>query len=142
MTASRMPSEIWSAILSGWPSVTDSDVNRNSLSLRALIEAGKSSVPARRPVVAGWSPGGRGSGVDGVRQFAVHLGRRGTPPALPPPLAALDEIDDQRDPLEPEARAQPVLEVVRVVAGDSRARVDLDREPGGRCPGLDHEQQF
>ena len=25
-------SEIWSAILSGWPSVTDSDVNRNSLS--------------------------------------------------------------------------------------------------------------
>src|SRR3954452_1641191 len=26
--ASRMPSLIWSAILSGWPSVTDSDVNR------------------------------------------------------------------------------------------------------------------
>src|SRR5262245_56739170 len=26
--ASRTPSEIWSAILSGWPSVTDSDVNR------------------------------------------------------------------------------------------------------------------
>src|ERR687888_1219269 len=32
MTASRTPSEIWSATLSGWPSVTDSDVNRNSLS--------------------------------------------------------------------------------------------------------------
>src|SRR5436189_1210666 len=32
-TASRTPSEIWSAILSGWPSVTDSEVNRNSLSL-------------------------------------------------------------------------------------------------------------
>src|SRR5215208_1213681 len=32
ITASRTPSEIWSAILSGWPSVTDSDVNRNSLS--------------------------------------------------------------------------------------------------------------
>src|SRR5437764_4036116 len=32
MTASSTPSEIWSAILSGWPSVTDSDVNRNSLS--------------------------------------------------------------------------------------------------------------
>src|SRR6185312_10099862 len=28
-TASRIASEIWSAILSGWPSVTDSDVNRN-----------------------------------------------------------------------------------------------------------------
>src|SRR5882672_1159830 len=27
-TASRTVSEIWSAILSGWPSVTDSDVNR------------------------------------------------------------------------------------------------------------------
>ena len=26
MRASRMASEIWSAILSGWPSVTDSDV--------------------------------------------------------------------------------------------------------------------
>src|SRR5437762_13418400 len=26
-TASRTESEIWSAILSGWPSVTDSDVN-------------------------------------------------------------------------------------------------------------------
>src|SRR5882672_8874496 len=27
--ASRTPSEIWSAILSGWPSVTDSEVKRN-----------------------------------------------------------------------------------------------------------------
>src|SRR5919199_494916 len=35
-TASRTESEIWSAILSGWPSVTDSDVKRNS---RAAIEA-------------------------------------------------------------------------------------------------------
>src|SRR5262245_24443728 len=32
MTASRTPSEIWSATLSGWPSVTDSDVNRYPLS--------------------------------------------------------------------------------------------------------------
>src|SRR6187402_439830 len=29
--ASRTPSEIWSETLSGWPSDTDSDVNRNSL---------------------------------------------------------------------------------------------------------------
>ncbi len=28
-TASRTESEIWSATLSGWPSVTDSDVNEN-----------------------------------------------------------------------------------------------------------------
>ena len=32
MTASSTPSEIWSATLSGWPSVTDSEVNRYSLS--------------------------------------------------------------------------------------------------------------
>src|SRR4051812_37631803 len=35
-TASSTESEIWSAILSGWPSVTDSDVKRNS---RPAIEA-------------------------------------------------------------------------------------------------------
>jgi len=29
-TASRTVSDTWSAILSGWPSVTDSDVKRNS----------------------------------------------------------------------------------------------------------------
>src|ERR1700691_2560090 len=32
--ASRMASEIWSAILSGWPSVTDSEVNR----IRFLVD--------------------------------------------------------------------------------------------------------
>ena len=36
-TASRTPSEIWSATLSGWPSVTDSDVNRYSLSAYWLM---------------------------------------------------------------------------------------------------------
>src|ERR1044071_2029178 len=36
-TASRMVSEIWSAILSGWPSVTDSDENRYS---RLAMKAG------------------------------------------------------------------------------------------------------
>src|SRR3989442_2788352 len=30
ITASSTPSEIWSAILSGWPSVTDSEVKRKS----------------------------------------------------------------------------------------------------------------
>src|ERR1700748_1505996 len=39
-TASRTPSEIWSAILSGWPSVTDSEVKRYSLS---FMEAEKAS---------------------------------------------------------------------------------------------------
>src|SRR3954454_751824 len=36
-TASRTPSEIWSATLSGWPSVTDSDVKRYSLSAKEVI---------------------------------------------------------------------------------------------------------
>src|SRR4051794_9102264 len=37
-TASRIESEIWSAILSGWPSVTDSDVKRK---LRSAIRPGR-----------------------------------------------------------------------------------------------------
>src|SRR5581483_4912277 len=40
-TASRIESEIWSAILSGWPSVTDSDVKRNELSLTAAKGTGR-----------------------------------------------------------------------------------------------------
>src|SRR5919198_5350115 len=39
-TASRTPSEIWSAILSGWPSVTDSEVNRYSLSGSRVMPEG------------------------------------------------------------------------------------------------------
>src|SRR6185312_15318830 len=65
--ASRMASETWSAILSGWPSVTDSEVNRN------LSEADKGdsleevrirlTVWWRNPAgnVALWYQGGRGS---------------------------------------------------------------------------------
>ena len=37
-TASRTASETWSAILSGWPSVTDSDVKENSrVAMRAEV---------------------------------------------------------------------------------------------------------
>ncbi len=39
-TASSTESDTWSAILSGWPSVTDSDVKRNS---RAAIAAGNAT---------------------------------------------------------------------------------------------------
>src|ERR1019366_9119876 len=35
--ASRMASEIWSAILSGWPSVTDSEVNRKRFFAGKLV---------------------------------------------------------------------------------------------------------
>src|SRR5215210_2529012 len=46
ITASRTPSEIWSAILSGWPSVTDSEVNRNSLSERRRVVMRRGSLAA------------------------------------------------------------------------------------------------
>src|SRR5436309_10732777 len=57
-------------------------------------------------------------------------------------LATLDEVDDQGDPLKPKALAQAVLEVVRIVAGHERVRVDLDRVSRRAHPGLDHEQQL
>src|SRR5262245_12205866 len=73
ITASRTPSEIWSAILSGWPSVTDSDVNRNSLS-------------DRRAVV--------------MRRPRVHIGRglsvENDHRALPDPFGGADHHDDPR----------------------------------------------
>src|SRR5919107_5548756 len=47
-TASSTPSEIWSATLSGCPSVTDSEVKRYSLSAYWLI--------GPRRLAAGWSP--------------------------------------------------------------------------------------
>ena len=37
MIASRIASLIWSHILSGWPSVTDSDVNRYSAASRIVV---------------------------------------------------------------------------------------------------------
>src|SRR3954449_13233062 len=88
-TASRTPSEIWSAILSGWPSVTDSDVNRYSLS----------DIGAKSLAAFGCSP-----------------------------VTSLDKIDDHRDPFEPVALAQPVLDEIGIVAGHALARVDLDGE--------------
>src|ERR1044072_3626256 len=45
MTASSTPSEIWSATLSGWPSVTDSEVKRYSFSAKLVI-GGRLSVLA------------------------------------------------------------------------------------------------
>src|ERR1700722_16941325 len=47
--ASRMASETWSAILSGWPSVTDSEVKRKrSLNVRLLpIEGTKKGLACR-----------------------------------------------------------------------------------------------
>src|SRR6476469_9818134 len=46
--ASSTPSEIWSATLSGWPSVTDSDVNRYSFSAKLVMGGRLSGVGAAR----------------------------------------------------------------------------------------------
>src|SRR3954471_18715773 len=100
-TASRTPSEIWSAILSGWPSVTDSDVNRYPFS----------------------SIGAKSLGALRLYQVWVCLVSRAA--------LALDEVDDHRDALEAVALAQAVFDEVRVVPGDALARVDLDREARG-----------
>src|SRR3977135_1289559 len=88
-TASSTPSEIWSAILSGWPSVTDSEVNRNSLSEWWLI-AWKSTPQVSR------------EGKKWLRSlFGEHAGAcRNSLRASGGPLACacptLDEVDDQR----------------------------------------------
>src|SRR5581483_12511459 len=70
---------------------------------------------------------------------ATRHALRGAAPA--PALAALDEVDDHRNPLQTEALAQSILKVVGVVPRDPRTRVDLDREPGRTLARLGHEQQ-
>src|SRR5688572_229327 len=52
ITASRTPSEIWSATLSGWPSVTDSDVNRYSLSESGCVVMRRGRLATDRPIAA------------------------------------------------------------------------------------------
>src|SRR5215204_4524954 len=103
ITASRTPSEIWSAILSGWPSVTDSEVNRNSLSESCCVVMGRGRVAAGALVPA-------------------------VPATSAQRLATCFEVDHQRDPLHSVAVPQPVLEEVGVVTGHQGAVRDLQRE--------------
>src|SRR4051812_31460774 len=98
MTASSTPSEIWSATLSGWPSVTDSEVNRYSFS------------------ASGWFIGERVAA-------AVHAAR----PSSALFLASVI-VDHERHALEAVALAQPVLEEEAVVARQEPLVRDLDRE--------------
>src|SRR3954452_21361314 len=105
-TASSTPSEIWSATLSGWPSVTDSDVNRYSFS-----SIGAKSLAALR-LYQVW-----GCLVAGA-------------------ALALNKVDDHRHALEPVPLPEPVFDEVRVVAGHALARVDLDREARRVLPHL------
>src|SRR4051794_31260883 len=99
ITASSTPSEIWSATLSGWPSVTDSEVNRYSFS------------------ESGWFIGSGDAPRVGFRREGS-----GSRPCRPPLLSALFVppvvIDDERHPFEAIALAQPVLEEEPVVAGE------------------------
>src|SRR3954451_843872 len=61
--ASRMASLIWSAILSGWPSVTDSDVKRRRGTRYSLSRDGRRVGNACRGNVIGPPPGARRSAV-------------------------------------------------------------------------------
>src|ERR671927_150218 len=108
-TASSTPSEIWSAILSGWPSVTDSDVNRNSLSDSCVMGSrerlrGRFASRAGSTVAARRLRRGRGSWLG--RRHSLASGPAGG--ALAAPLAALVEVDDQRHAVHAEAGAQAV----------------------------------
>src|SRR3954462_9262643 len=60
----------------------------------------------------------------------------------PATLTALHEVDDERHAVQAVARAQAVLQEVRVVAGDAPARVDLDGEPRRVGADLRHVQQL
>src|SRR5690348_2378112 len=77
--ASRMASEIWSASLSGWPSVTDSDVNSDDM--RSSLE---SPTPARTRDRLRASPSARviRLGTPGIltrhdRRASIYSGRKG-----------------------------------------------------------------
>src|ERR687896_412229 len=72
-TASRTPSEIWSATLSGWPSVTDSEVKRNSRA--AMAQKATRSYLIRKKKVS-WTSLGR---VDGTFVLVAPRERRRTP---------------------------------------------------------------
>src|SRR5579871_4889489 len=87
-TASSTPSEIWSAILSGCPSVTDSEVNRNSLSEGSVMAGSDQLQCSWRAAIscAAAAPG-----------FERRRSLRGAGATA---LATLHEVDDQRDPVE------------------------------------------
>src|SRR5215208_4489603 len=123
-TASSTPSEIWSAILSGCPSVTDSEVKRNSLSF--------SSVMSRNRLVHASETS------DGFWRAPPMFRRR----ALAGTLLSLDEVDDQRDALEAVALAQAVLDEVRVLARQLRPVVDVDLEARRRRADLRHVEHL
>src|SRR3954471_5963676 len=111
-TASSTPSEIWSAILSGCPSVTDSEVNRYSFSASCVL-IGSEDAPERRETGSGKGIGGR----------------------LAPFLLATVVVDHERNALEAVALPEAILEEEAVVARQQAAVRHLDRE--ARRAGLE-----
>src|SRR5689334_4329605 len=118
-TASRTPSEIWSATLSGWPSVTDSEVKRYSFSESGWL------------IGCGLAP----RSISDVRRRAKGSRARPSESRLAPLLLAPVVVDHERHPLEAVALAEPVLEEEAVVARKQAAVRDLDRE--ARRAGLE-----
>src|SRR5690348_85548 len=80
-SASRIPSLIWSAILSGWPSVTDSDVNRRRATV-LLTKLGSGPGCATPPCLQQRRPRSRRAQAccyqipDGVGQVFLRLLRK------------------------------------------------------------------
>src|SRR2546421_1407806 len=111
-TASSTESEIWSAILSGWPSVTDSDVKRNS---RAAIEAetllDRDELGEPQPAVV---LGHRDDGGPERAEVRAHLRRD---------AGVVREAEQQRDP-GLQIQVQERDHVVRRRRGAERLLVD------------------
>src|ERR671921_1625206 len=104
MTASRTPSEIWSATLSGWPSVTDSEVNRYSLSESFMVSAIRETGEIRS---------GKGSGAGQLGGWAAGQVRRDSCPAAVCRAAQLRPspvLNNQRHPPQLVPLTQPVLD--------------------------------
>ena len=132
ITSSRMESEIWSATLSGCPSVTDSDVNRREF--RSLME-GDASTGRRVGQVRGRAERSSRNAVEERRQ-GVQSGLRGGPAAV---LQAAGQRGDhspsppgpgdgERDLRAVEAGDQPVRELHRAARPPGVA----DRRPHHR----------
>src|SRR5277367_336998 len=86
--ASRMASEIWSAILSGCPSVTDSDVNKN-LSRADKVESSVVDEIARRKGLRSVAKssglngsGGKKPGSETANEYGTKRGAFGAKPTL------------------------------------------------------------
>src|SRR6478609_4546758 len=126
ITASRTPSEIWSEILSGWPSVTDSEVKRYS----GIAEAYRCLPGARVTKQIKDAGSAVCSAHKRLRTLICAASR------APPATGMGYEVDHERHSLEPVGLAHPVLQMVGPVAGDQLAVVYLDRDPRRLLPHL------